>query len=345
MVAKEERNGLKKSSEIAPSPMEVMINAMNAGSETGMTCEIKRKLPDGSIVDASPKQLGGLSTKSRVAYATQNLKQMPPEERLTWALEMKDYANELYANNDIQQAMEKYVEALSASDFGVKLQKEQEEGESVKSHESSASSSHTSESVLPSKATEGRDGTGNVDSLVLPCLCNLSACCIQIRDFSKALKFADSALELRPNCGKALMRRGMSLTYVGEYSAGVSALRKAALVTTADQGEEATARGVAKRTMPVSESDRQRIPILIERAEKCLERERRDDLRRREKMQQVFGGKGLKGMVSRRSSDSSQQQCPDKESSVWRGLVVVGIFGAVLSMALLYLLPPKGNKL
>ena len=70
MVVKVEDKGLKKSSEIAPSPMEVMISAMNAGSETGMTCEIKRKLPDGSIVDAGPKALGAENQESSsVCYA------------------------------------------------------------------------------------------------------------------------------------------------------------------------------------------------------------------------------------------------------------------------------------
>ena len=263
MVIKVENRGLKKSSEIAPSPMEVMINAMNAGSETGMTCEIKRKLPDGSLADASPKQLGGLSTKSRVMYATQNLKSLTPEERLTWALEMKDYANELYANNEIQQAMEKYVEALSASDFGKKKH-----------------------GVGATDEIEG----GNVDSLMMPCLCNLAACCIQTRDFSKALKFADSALELRPNCGKALMRRGMSLTYVGEYEKGIASLQAASLITEDEKvGDNTSIK--TKKTMPVSDSDRHRIPILIDRAEKCLERSKRDEEKRKEKMRRVFGGK------------------------------------------------------
>lgn len=343
MVVKVEDKGLKKSSEIAPSPMEVMINAMNAGSETGMTCEIKRKLPDGSIVDAGPKALGGLSTKSRVAYATQNLKQMPPEERLTWALDMKDYANELYANNDIQLAMEKYVEALSASDFGAKMQKDEKKEMGDASANTLPSSS---ESVLPSTATEDRDGAGNVDSLILPCLCNLAACCIQIRDFSKALKFADSALELRPNCGKALMRRGMSLTYVGEYNAGIASLREAALIATADEEGTAAAEAKAKRTMPVSESDRQRIPILIDRAEKCLEREKRDDLKKREKMQRVFGGNGAKSKAPAPSIDSSAGQI-DNNIGSWKGLALIAVLGAVLSLALLSFLntSSKGGEL
>jgi tetratricopeptide (TPR) repeat protein len=270
--------GMKgEESAIPPSPMEVMLNAMNSGN--GMSCEIKRKMPDGSLEDAGPKQLSGLSTKSRVAYATQNLKKLAPKERLAWAIEMKDYANELYANNDIQLAMEKYVEALSASDFGKKEGKsgveELQEGQS--------------ESEVFQAMEEG-----NIDSLVIPCLSNLSACCIQMRDFAKALKFADTALELRPKCGKALMRRGMSLVYIGDYTKGIIALQESAKITVDENAIEAAegrnADAKKRMIMPVSESDRQRIPILIDRAEKGIERDARTREKQKSKLQKVFGG-------------------------------------------------------
>ena len=39
-----------------PSPLELMMNTMNQDNKkTGMTCQIKRKLPDGSLVDADAR--------------------------------------------------------------------------------------------------------------------------------------------------------------------------------------------------------------------------------------------------------------------------------------------------
>jgi hypothetical protein len=99
----------------------------------------------------------------------------------------------------VADAMNKYTEALTASDF--------------------------------SKAS------GNLDVLVIPVLCNLAACCIQIGDlvfkslfrtitvtfvspnrtfftsatteeYGKGVRFCDQALALKPDCGKAHMRRG-----------------------------------------------------------------------------------------------------------------------------------------
>ena len=166
MVQITKKGDLKPAEDIPPSPMEVMFENMNSGP---MKAEIMRKLPDGTLESASAKQLGGLSTKSRVAYATQNLKKLKPEERLAWALEMKEFANELYANNEIQSAMEKYVEALSASDFGKKAV-EQAESEDV-----SSDVSQEAQADLGSSASS----EGNIDTLIIPCLSNLAACCIQ----------------------------------------------------------------------------------------------------------------------------------------------------------------------
>lgn len=286
MVQLSKKGTLPPGEDIPPSPMEVMFENMNSGS---MKAEVMRKLPDGSLESASAKQLGGLSTKSRVAYATQNLKQLKPEERLAWAMEMKEYANELYANNEIQSAMEKYVEALSASDFGKKAVDRAEDEDA--SSDAPVADGDASVSL-----------EGNVDTLVIPCLTNLAACCIQIRDFPKALKFADSALELRPKCGKALMRRGMSLVYIGEYDTGITALEACAAITidensTAAAGDEQvkTTDPKIRSSMPISDSDRVRVPILIDRAERGKERDARNEEKQRAKMRRVFGKKGSGG--------------------------------------------------
>ena len=41
-----------------PSPLEHMIGTMNEDRKnTGMSCQIKRRLPDGSLQDADPRAL------------------------------------------------------------------------------------------------------------------------------------------------------------------------------------------------------------------------------------------------------------------------------------------------
>jgi len=248
-----------------PSPLEVMLASLNSGD---MNVQVKRKMKDGSLADAQPSQLEGLNTKARIATAAQGLKHLPPEERTAWAIEMKDYANELYANNLIQDAMEKYVEALAASDFG-------------KGNTAEESSNGTSSSQ------------DNIDVLILPILCNLSACCIQIKDFAKGLKFADQALELRPNCGKALMRRGMCLLQHGEFTRAIECLEASTKITIESAKEQEGKEAVDKKLkhlMPVSDSDIKRIPILLDKANKSLEAENRCLAKRKQNLMKHFGG-------------------------------------------------------
>ncbi len=276
-----------------PSPLEVMLDTMNENRSTsGMTCQIKRRLPDGSLIDADARALGTLGTKSRMAYAAQNLKQMKPAERTAWALEMKDYANKLYAERDFKEAMEKYVEALAASNFG---------------NISSGSKNLTDDT---SKVTEdfqnptneeadfvyvsNPQSSSNIDSLIIPVLCNLAACCIELKEFAKALKFSDSAIELRPRCGKALMRRGMALVHIGEYIKGIQALQSALDVK--DEGVIEVGRDIVdvsdarlQPCMIISETDRYRIPVLIDRAERGRAMHQKNKLNQANQMKKVFG--------------------------------------------------------
>ena len=129
----------------AARPVGFMINQMNASAPAGMSCTVKRRCEDGSLIDVSANQLSTLSTKSRVATAAQALKELSPTERTEWAIEVKDYANELYANQLIKDEMEMYVEALAASDFG--------KGANIHSDTSNASSDNIDVVVMPILAT------------------------------------------------------------------------------------------------------------------------------------------------------------------------------------------------
>jgi len=284
----------REGTKVAPSPFDVMMNSMNQDqATTGMSCQVKRRLPDGTMVDADPKALGSLSTKSRMAYAAQNLKKMTASERTAWALEMKEYANALYAEQMITEAMEKYVEALAASNFGAITPKKVVTAAKA-SGDAQGGEDPAGNADLDLTHTS-RHSDNNVDDLIVPVLCNLAACCIQTKQFAKALKFADAALELRPRCGKALMRRGMALVHAGETRKAIHALQVALEVVDGVIELGAGTEGVdvddlrLQPCMAVSETDRLRIPVLIERAQKAQEKHEKLKSNQLKQMQKVFG--------------------------------------------------------
>jgi len=241
------------------TPLDVLVQNMNANAPSGMVCSVKRRCADGSLIDVSANQLSTLTTKSRVATAAQALKELSPKERTEWAIENKDYANELYANNLITEAMEKYVEALAATDFG--------KGENIHGDASS-------------------EEENNVDILVIPILSNLAACCIQKKEFSKALQFTDQALKLRPNCGKALMRRGMAHLHFGEFKKAALDLNRA-LEITSESHKDAV--------LVVNEADRQRIPILLHKVQQGMESEAKAVAKQKRSLEKHFKRRASEG--------------------------------------------------
>ena len=56
-----------------------------------------------------------------------------------------------------------------------------------------------------------------VQTVVVPVLCNLAACCIQLGEWNKAVSFGEQAVLLRPHCSKAQLRKGLGLLRLGEH--------------------------------------------------------------------------------------------------------------------------------
>ena len=88
--------------------------------KSGMSVDIKRKMDDGSLVDARANELASLGTKATIASTAGLLKKLTPQEKLAWAIETKNEANELFRKQLFAEASVKYVEALAGSDFGSK---------------------------------------------------------------------------------------------------------------------------------------------------------------------------------------------------------------------------------
>jgi tetratricopeptide (TPR) repeat protein len=222
---------------------DVVFNELKKG---GMGIDVKRKRDDGVLVDARENELASLGTKATVASTAGLLKKLTPIERLEWAIETKNEANELYKQKQFREAMGKYVESLAGSDFGDK--------------------------------DPDSSNKGNVDSLIVPVLCNLSACCIQAEEWGKAVSFADQAIQLRQHCRKAHMRKGTGLLHLGEHELALEcfalAQQPAPSDLTADSVDDSVKALVteeelnANTIMELSEADRRRLPALIAEAKR-----------------------------------------------------------------------------
>jgi tetratricopeptide (TPR) repeat protein len=153
--------------------LSTVMREMNA---SGMRVDLKRRNKHGSYDDADSGDVELLKSKAMLAQTANALQNLSPEERTRWAIMTKDSANSLYTNKQFKEAIERYLETLAASCF---------------------------------------DDTdmNNVDSLVVPVLCNLAACCIQLEEWNKAHEFCNQALALRPDTVRALIRRATILLH------------------------------------------------------------------------------------------------------------------------------------
>lgn len=259
-----------------------------------MGVDIKRQRDDGVMVDAREHELASLGTKSTVASTAGLLKKLTPLERLEWAIETKHEANVFYKEKKFREAMGKYVECLAATDFG---SKEAED------------------------ASENRSG-GNVEVLVIPVLCNLAACCIQVEEFSKAVAFSEQAIILRPECAKAQLRKGLGLTRIGEFELALDCfaiVQKIAVVegrTTQGKGaasEEGFVEDPAASLKNLSAADWDRLPALILQAKRGQRQHKEQWKRQKESLAKAFAKNST---LPAKSTIAESDDDEDADSSV-----------------------------
>lgn len=125
------------------NPLKTMMDTM---AKHGANVELKRKMPDGTYQTASEGTMRALGAQARMSSTAQVLDTMTKEEKDMWAIEMRKMANELYNEKKYDEALGRYMEALTASDLGT-----------------------------------AADSQSNIDTVIVPLLCNMSACCVQMK--------------------------------------------------------------------------------------------------------------------------------------------------------------------
>ena len=226
---------------VSKSPFEAFLNGFNEGNKEGMTIQIKRKLDDGTLLDVSDNTVSALSTKSRIAANAKVINNLSKDERYQWGLEMKTFANKLYSDGQYQEAMEKYAEAITAADFG-----------NVKDN--------------------GND-RGNVETLIIPVLTNLAACCIHLKQWNKAIQFCNQAIDLHPHCAKAYLRLGIAQLNIREFTNSKINLKKALEVANKSNTQ------LEHNITTINDSDKQRIKILLAKADEGLKYDKKAEIK------------------------------------------------------------------
>lgn len=125
------------------NPLKTMMDTM---CKHGANVELKRKMPDGTYQTASDGTMKALGAQARMSSTAQVLQSMTKEEKDLWSIEMRQMANELYKEKKFDEALNRYMEAITASDLGT-----------------------------------GADSQSNIDTVIVPLLCNMSACCVQMK--------------------------------------------------------------------------------------------------------------------------------------------------------------------
>lgn len=189
-----------KTEPLCKTGLETMVKGL---SGNGMNVEFKRQMGNGEYQNATEKDLGLLNSKALIASTAMKLNGMDEDSKLNTALELKLEGNELFKAKNYEMALKTYLQALSASNFG---------------------------GASESSSTPSTDG--NVDTLIVPVLGNMAACCLQINEYVKVVKFCEQILLLRPNNFKASLRKGMGFYYLKEYDLSLESLKHAQFIFT-----------------------------------------------------------------------------------------------------------------
>lgn len=155
----------------------------------GPNCVIKRVDKDQKVIGhAEPDEMqqelvARAATQKRLGACAEHVHHLPRKEKLQWALDLKDKANECYVQSRFEEAARLYNDCLVALDFDGK-----------------------------------EDETAEVVAkLQLPVCTNLAACLIEMGKYEECVRMCDIALSVDPTAPKALYRRGLARYRLGDH--------------------------------------------------------------------------------------------------------------------------------
>lgn len=155
----------------------------------GPDCVIRRVDKDKKFLcNAKPEEMqkelmSRAATQKRLGACAEHVKNMKRDEKLRWAIELKDQANQFYNNMNFEEAARLYNDCLVALD----LDGAPEENREVQL------------------------------KLQLPVCTNLAACTIEMGRYQQCIEICDIAISVDPKCAKALYRRGLAHYRQGDH--------------------------------------------------------------------------------------------------------------------------------
>lgn len=155
----------------------------------GPDCVIKRISKDGKFIrGAQPEEMqkemmSAAEMQQRMSACVEHVRGMNREQKLNWALKVKNDANRLYYKNEFDEAANLYNECLVALDFD----------------------------------GSEEDRAENNSKLLLPVCTNLAACMIEKGCYERCIEICNMALRADPTCVKALFRSGLSYYRLGDF--------------------------------------------------------------------------------------------------------------------------------
>lgn len=155
----------------------------------GPDCVIRRVDKDKKFLcEAKPEEMqkelmSRASTQKRLGACVEHVKTMSRDEKIRWAVGLKEQANQFYQNNQFEEAARLYNDCLVALDF---------EGTEEQNKEVA-------------------------DKLQLPVCTNLAACTIEMGRYDRCIDICNIALSVDPRSAKAYYRRGLAHYRLGDH--------------------------------------------------------------------------------------------------------------------------------
>ena len=191
---------------MSTSKLQEVMN--RAGAESGASVEFKRRSADGSVVmDADPADVERVDLEMKMAQLSRMVATLPRAEKLAFSAEVRKQGNEKFASGDFDGAADLYMQSLAGLDLGAAQQDTSDADVSLGGGSGGGGGDGGTEERLVAESLQTRTAelaaTESRDAIQVPVLCNLAACALQTRKWSRTIALTTMALDLDPGAWKA----------------------------------------------------------------------------------------------------------------------------------------------